>query len=227
MENILIIEDELDIVELVRFNFTKEGYTVNSAQTGEEGIRIARSTLPHLILLDLMLPGIDGFEVCRSLKFDEKTRHIPIIMLTAKDDDTDVVSGLEIGANDYLTKPFSPKVLIARVRAMLRRRISESADEKPPLRFENLVIDPGRYKVSVDDSTVNLTTTEFLLLYTIAKRPGWVFNRSMLIDEIRGPDVITTDRAIDVQIAALRKKLGHYGEYIETVRGIGYRFRES
>jgi two-component system phosphate regulon response regulator PhoB len=227
MEKILIIEDETDIIELVRFNLVREGFAVDSAESGEEGLKRAKANVPDLILLDLMLPGIDGFEVCKSLRIDPKTRHVPIIMLTAKDHDTDVISGLEVGADDYLTKPFSPKVLIARLRAVLRRRAVKAADERPAIRLEDLEIDPGRHKVTIGSRAISLTTTEFLLLYTMAKRPGWVFDRTTLMNEVKGSDVITTDRVIDVQIAGLRKKLGICGEYIETVRGIGYRFREA
>ncbi len=226
-ETILVVEDEEDIQELVRYNLAKEGHRVLLAGTGEDGLRAARTELPGLILLDLMLPGVDGLEVCRILKADAKTRHIPVVMLTAKGEESDVVAGLELGADDYITKPFSPKVLIARMRAVLRRRAASSADSgDSPVKAHDLVIHPGRHEVVHRGKSIDLTATEFKLLHFLARRPGWVFTRQQIVDGVKGEDYPVTDRAVDVQIVGLRKKLGSAGELIETVRGVGYRFKE-
>jgi len=224
-ENILVVDDEEDVLELVRYNLHKEGYHVETVSSGEEVIKKARIKLPDLIILDLMLPGIDGLEVCKILKSDSKTRNIPIIMLTAKGEETDIVTGLELGADDYITKPFSPKVLIARVRRVLQRMLAHEL-ENTPLKIHDLVIDPSRREVLVKNKPVELTYTEFNTLYTLAKRPGVVFTRYQIVDASRGVDYPVTDRAIDVQMVSLRKKLGSCGKYIETVRGVGYRFKD-
>jgi two-component system phosphate regulon response regulator PhoB len=224
--HILVVEDEQDILELLRYNLSKEGYEVTCTATGEDGLRAARSKLPDLLVLDLMLPGLDGLEVCRLLKTDPKTRHIPIVILTARTDEVDIVAGLEIGADDYVTKPFSPRVLVARVRAVLRRRSAEPVPETAILKIHDFVIHPGRHEVLVHDKPVELTYTEFRILHFLARHPGWVFTRSQIVDAVRGDDYPVTDRSVDVQIVGLRKKLGPYGSYIETVRGVGYRLRE-
>jgi len=220
---ILAIEDEEDILELISFNLSKEGYQVRGAGSGEEALRLARAAPPDLILLDLMLPGIDGLDVCRFLKREVSTRDVPIIMVTAKGEETDIVSGLELGADDYLTKPFSPKVLLARVRAVLRRHELPLGDETATVNIRNLVIDPGRRRVLADSEPVELTYSEFQILLLLARRAGWVFTRYQIVDAIRGDDYAVTERSVDVHIAALRKKLGPAGEMIETVRGVGYR----
>ncbi len=227
-QKILVIEDEKDIAELVRYNLSREGYKVSNAYSGEEGLRTAATLLPDLILLDLMLPEIDGLQVCRTLKSDIRTQHIPVIMVTAKREELDVVTGLELGADDYITKPFSPRVLIARVRVALRRKDETNTgdSEITPIRIHNLLIDPGRHQVLVDDTSVSLTHTEFRLLHTLADRPGWVFSRDQLVNSVRGEDAFVTDRTIDVHVAGLRKKLGESGNLIETVRGAGYRLKE-
>ena len=225
-ERILVVDDEEDILELVRFNLAREGYPVISTISGEETLRIARKEHPDLIVLDLMLPGIDGLEVAKILKTDPKTRDIPIVMLTAKGEEPDIVTGLELGADDYVTKPFSPRILVARVRAVLRRNVKEEPTDEPVLRIHNLVIHSGRHEVLVDGDPVQLTFTEFGILSFLAKRPGWVFTRYQIVDAVRGDDYPVTDRSVDVQIVGLRKKLGSAGEYIETVRGVGYRFKE-
>lgn len=224
-ELILIIEDETDIAELIRYNLEREGYRVNISSTGEKGIKEACLKTPDAIILDLMLPGIDGLDVCRSLRNNDKTRNIPILMLTAKSEEADIVTGLEVGADDYITKPFSPRVLLARLRVVLRRN-EDTPDEKTTIRIHSLTIDPNRHRVSAGHKNISLTGTEFKLLHTLASRPGWVFNRHQLVDIVRGEDVVITDRTIDVHIAGLRKKLGPAGNHIETIRGIGYRFRE-
>ncbi len=225
-ENILLVDDEEDILELLKYNLAKNGYRVTAVGTGEEAVSLAKSRPPDLVVLDLMLPGLDGLEVCKILKANEATAKVPIIMLTAKGEETDIVTGLELGADDYITKPFSPKVLISRVRAVLRRNQKEQADEAAPIQIEGLQIDPRRYKVFVDGKPVELTHTEFSILIFLARRPGWVFTRYQIIDEVKGADYPVTDRSVDVQVAGLRKKLGVYGDFIETVRGVGYRFKE-
>ncbi len=225
-EHILVVEDEQDIQELVRYNLAKDGYRVTVAGSGEEGYKSAKSQLPALIVLDLMLPGLDGLEVCRILKADEKTRHIPIVMLTAKGEEADVVAGLELGADDYVTKPFSPRVLVARLRAVLRRGVQQAGKEEAPLKVHDLVIHPGRHEVLLKGKPLTLTFTEFGLLHVLARRPGWVFTRQQIVDAVRGEDYPVTERAVDVQVVGLRKKLGPAASCIETVRGVGYRFKE-
>lgn len=225
-ERILIIEDEPDIRELVRYNLERDGYQVISAATGESGLESARRDQPQLVLLDLMLPNIDGLEVCRILKNDQLTRHMPIVILTAKGEEADIVAGLEIGADDYIAKPFSPRVLLARMKAVFRRKAAPVSDMDAILTFPELSINPGRHEVIVDGREVKLTNTEFRLLHTLATRPGWVFTRYQIVNAVRGQDIVVTDRSVDVQIVGLRKKLGHAGERIETVRGVGYRFKE-
>jgi two-component system phosphate regulon response regulator PhoB len=224
-ENILIVDDEEDVLELVRYNLDKNGYNIQTATSGEEALKKARIKVPDLIILDLMLPGIDGLEVCKKLKGDSKTEVIPIIMLTAKGEETDIVTGLELGADDYVTKPFSPKVLVARVRRILHRNIAKDL-EQAPVKTAEITIVPARREVLVKNKPVNLTFTEFNILYTLIRRPGIVFTRYQIIDLVHGDDYLVTDRAIDVQIVSLRKKLGSCGNLIETVRGVGYRFRE-
>lgn len=226
-EHILVIEDEEDILALVQYNLLKEGYKVTTAASGEEGLAAARGVSPDLILLDLMLPGVDGLEVCRVLKREAETREIPLVMLTAKGEESDVVTGLELGADDYVTKPFSPRVLISRLRAVLRRQGREAPPEEAAVvQTRDLVIHPGRNEVLVQGSPVELTFTEFRVLHFLASRPGWVFTRYQIVNAVRGDDYSVTDRAVDVQIVGLRKKLGPCGRSIETVRGVGYRFKE-
>jgi len=228
-EKILVIEDEEDILALVHFNLVRAGFRVECAMCGEEGFQKARDHQPDLIVLDLMLPGMDGLEVCRRLRKSPDTKGCPIIMLTAKGEETDIVQGLEIGADDYLPKPFSPQVLLARVRAMLRRhaRAESSHDQDEPIEIFDLFIHPGRNRVLAAGAPVDLTYTEFRILLLLAARPGWVFSRSQIVDAIHGDGYAVTDRAVDVQIVGLRKKLGECGRYIETVRGVGYRFTET
>jgi len=223
---ILVVEDEADILELVSYNLEKSGYTVFRAKTGENGITIARTQLPDLIILDLMLPGIDGIEVCHKLKNEPITSSIPIIMLTAKIEDNDIVTGLEAGADDYIPKPFSPKILLARIKTMLRR-IKNSGKENVPeiISVHGITIDTVRHIVKINDHEINLSATEYAILKHLAQNPGWVFNRNQIIDAVRGGNYPVTDRSVDVQILGLRKKLGPKGEVIETVRGFGYRMR--
>jgi len=225
-KSILVVEDEDNIRELLRYNLVKEGYRVTGAASGEEALKVVMVAMPDLVLLDLMLPGLDGLEVCRSLKQDPQTRNLPIIMLTAKGEEADIVAGLELGADDYVTKPFSVRVLLARLRAVLRRRSAAPLPETAPLTIHELEIHPGRHVVLVQGHPVDLTATEFRLLNLLARRPGWVFTRSQIVNEIHGDDYSVTERAVDVQMVSLRKKLGPCGKYLETVRGIGYRFKE-
>ena len=225
-EKILVVDDEEDILELIRFNLVREGYKVLCAPSGEEAMNIGQSEIPDLMVLDLMLPGIDGLEVTRVLKNDSRTKDIPIVMLTAKGEEADIVTGLELGADDYITKPFSPRVLVARVRAVLRRQLKEYKEETPVLRIHDMVIHPGRHEVLIDGKPVQLTLTEFGILEYLARRPGWVFTRTQIVDAVKGEDYYVTDRSVDVQIVGLRKKLGTAGTYVETVRGVGYRFKE-
>jgi two-component system, OmpR family, alkaline phosphatase synthesis response regulator PhoP len=225
-ESILVVEDEEDILELIRYNLTKEGYQVTCAATGEDGLKNAKAKLPQLILLDLMLPGIDGLEICKILKADSRTQTIPIVILTAKGEESDIVAGLELGADDYIVKPFSPKVLIARLRAVLRRRSRPTHDDQSTLQVHEVVIHPGRHEVLVQDKPVELTLTEFQVLHFLARRPGWVFTRYQIVNAVKGEDCAVTDRSVDVQIVGLRRKLGAAGKYVETVRGVGYRFKE-
>jgi len=226
-ENILVVEDEEDILELVKYNLSREGFQVEGAMTGEDALHKAIKNAPDLIVLDLMLPGVNGLEVCKRLKHDERTKDIPIVMLTAKGEESDVVAGLELGADDYITKPFSPRVLLARLRAVLRRGTSPGAeDEEEPISIHELTIHPGRHEVNLGGMPINLTFTEFKVLHCLARRPGWVFTRYQIVDSVRGENYVVTERAVDVQIAGLRKKLGDASRYIETVRGVGYRFRE-
>ena len=225
-ETILVVEDEEDILELVRYNLVKEGYQVIKAASGEQGLAAAMTRQPDLIVLDLMLPELDGLEVCRRLKRERRTQQIPIVMLTAKTEESDVVAGLELGADDYVPKPFSPKVLTARIRAVLRRKDRNAAEDASPVVTHDITVHPGRREVVVRGQPIELTYSEFGLLYLLARRPGWVFTRGQIVDAVRGENYPVTERSVDVQVAGLRKKLGPAAQYIETVRGVGYRFRE-
>ncbi len=224
--NILMVEDDENIQELVAYNLRKAGWMVDAVGNGEEGLEMALKQTPDIILLDLMLPGMDGLEVCRRIK--AKNPEIPIIMLTAKGEETDIIVGLEMGADDYIVKPFSPKVLIARVKAVLRRgEMVEEIDSGKIIVRGELSIHPQKHQVMINDKKIDLTDTEYRLIRYLSERPGWVFTRNQIIDTVRGEDAVVTDRAVDVQIVGLRKKLGSAGALIETVRGVGYRFRED
>jgi two-component system phosphate regulon response regulator PhoB len=225
-KKILIVEDEEDVMELLRYILTKEGFDCDSACNGQQALNKTQTTLPDLLLLDLMLPKVDGLEVCKRLKEIPQTKHIPIVMVTAKSDEADIVTGLELGADGYIAKPFSPRVLVARVRAVLRRKTTEITEKTTVVTIHDILIDPERHKVLVKDKVIELTSSEFNLLHFLATRPGWVFTRHQIVDAIHGTNYTVTDRSIDVQVVGLRKKLGSTGKYIETVRGIGYRFKE-
>lgn len=225
-DTILIVEDEEDIRELVRFHLAKEGFEVVEARDGEEALKWLQKNTPVLVVLDLMLPVLSGLEVCKRIKSEPHTDDVPVVMLTAKGEEADIVIGLELGADDYITKPFSPRVLVARIRAVLRRRERGLAGEDETISIHDVVIHPGRHEVTIKGKAIDLTYTEFKVMQTLARRPGWVFTRYQIVDAIRGEDYAVTPRAVDVQIAGLRKKLGDAGKYIETVRGVGYRFAE-
>jgi DNA-binding response OmpR family regulator len=223
---VLVIDDEKDLLELVEYNLRKEHMEVLKASDGESGLEIAFRRRPSLVILDLMMPGIPGMEVCRQLRADSRTSSVPIIMLTARAAETDRIVGLELGADDYVTKPFSPRELVARVRAVLRR-----ASRSPPagavIRRGELVIDPGRHEVLYDGKPVSLTATEFRILQFLTSRPGQVLSRDQIINTALGSDAAVTDRTIDVHMTSLRRKLGEGAKRIETVRGFGYKFRDS
>jgi two-component system phosphate regulon response regulator PhoB len=225
-EKVLVIDDEEDILELVRYNLAKEGYRVSGVLSGEEALTKAKEEMPDVVLLDLMLPGLDGLEVCRRLKGNPTTSRIPIVMLTAKGEDADIVTGLELGADDYVTKPFSPRVLLARIRAVLRRKRLEKTEDTSVVTVHDLTINPSRHEVLVSGQPMLLTATEFRILHFLARRPGWVFSRDQIISAVKGDDYPVTERSVDVQIVGLRKKLGQAGNIIETVRGVGYRLKE-
>jgi two-component system phosphate regulon response regulator PhoB len=226
-ETILVVDDEEDILELVRFTLSREGFTIHCAASGEEAWDLLKTQRVHLLVLDLMLPGMDGLALARRIKSEPSTQAVPIVMLSAKGEEADIVTGLELGADDYVTKPFSPRILTARVRAVLRRQSQPDSTEDEVLEIEDLVIDSGRRSVLAGGSAVQLTYTEFQVLSFLARRPGWVFTRTQIVDAVRGDDYPVTDRSVDVQIVGLRKKLGDSGHYIETVRGVGYRFKEK
>ena len=224
-KQILVVEDEEDILELVSFNLKKEGYQVRGVTSGEEALQEVRRKIPSLIILDLMLPGVDGFDVCKSLKNDPRTKAVPIVMLTARSEEADIVIGLELGADDYLTKPFSPKELIARVRAILRRSKTDISDQEILQKVHDIEINVKRHEVLISGNQINLTSTEFRVLRLLADRPGWVFTRDQIVGAVHDQEYAVTDRSVDVMIVGLRRKLGVPGQYIETVRGVGYRMK--
>jgi len=227
---ILLVEDEQDLRELLAYNLTREGYRVEAAATGEAGLEraIALGDALSLVLLDLMLPGMDGIDVCTAMKCHKPTAMAKVIMLTARGEEADIVRGLEAGADGYVTKPFSPKVLLARVAAVLRRTDipTETSETTTPITAGRITIDPARFEVKADKALVPLTATEFKLLTLLARSPGRVFTRQQVIESIHEGFAAVTDRSVDVQVVSLRRKLGEAGEAIETVRGIGYRCRD-
>jgi len=223
---VLIIDDEADLIELVRYNLEKEGFGVVGAVDGESGFSLAVAQKPDVIVIDLMLPGIDGLEVCRKLRAESGTSRIPIVILTAKASEADRIVGLELGADDYMTKPFSPRELTARLKALLRR--SAGFQQQPAvIRHGNLSIDPASHEVSCSNKRIDLTATEYRLLQFLASHPGFVYSRGSIIDGALGRDITVLERTIDVHIMSLRKKLGKCGGWIETIRGFGYKFREA
>ncbi len=222
-ENILIVEDEEDIAELLEYNLQRQGYAPRAVGTGEDGLEATRDEAPALVLLDLMLPGLGGLEVCRRLKADPATAAIPVIMLTAKGEEEDIIAGFEAGADDYITKPFRPQILVARVQAVLRRGAAARPEAGQTISLGSISIHPGRFEVSVDGEPVPMTRTEFRLLSFLASRPGWVFTRGQIVRAVHGDDYPVTGRSVDVQVAAVRRKLGIAGDLLQTVRGVGYK----
>ena len=228
---VLVVDDEADLVELIGLNLRRSGYRVATASNGEEALRQARKLLPDLVILDVMMPGLDGTEVTRQLRASADTEHLPILMLTARTEETDEVVGLSVGADDYVTKPFSPKVLMARVKSLMRRSTVPATPAAGPegerLTAGPLVIDLDKHEVRLDDKLVKLTLTEFKLLQALVEAKGRVLSRDRLMDKAMGADVFVTDRAIDVHVTAIRKKLGEAAWLVHTVRGVGYRLQES
>lgn len=221
---IVVIEDEPDIVEVICYNLQREGYQVSSTTRGDEGLELVRNQSPALVILDLMLPGMDGLSVCQQIKADPLTHSTPVIIISAKGEESDVVIGLGLGADDYIAKPFSPREMLARVKAVLRRGPLQEEQQKDRIVAKNLVIDPGRHEVRAAGQLVRLTATEFKLLHQLASQPGRAYTREQLLNRVVGEGVVVVDRNIDVHIRSVRKKLGELGEMIQTIRGIGYRF---
>lgn len=238
-QHVVVIEDEDAIRDIVEYNLQREGYVVSTAGDGMSGLQLVRDVRPALVVLDLMLPELDGVEVCRAIRADAATSLVPVIMLTAKDDESDIVLGLGVGADDYVTKPFSPKELVARVKAILRRRTADPASGEPDVDAElladpdrqrvtlgDLAIDPDRHEVTVAGEDVQLTRTELRLLYVLVRRPGRVYSREQLVTRVMGDNAWITDRTIDVHVRAIRRKLGDHADVVETIRGVGYRARD-
>lgn len=224
---ILVVEDEDDILQLILYNLKEAGYAVRSARSGEDALTILRNGDISLVLLDLMLPGISGGDISKIIRNDPRTKHIPIIMVTAKGTEKDVISGLELGADDYITKPFSINILLSRIKAVLRRIDSVATDEHSVINIHGIRIDPRKHRVDILGEPLEMTYSEFAILHLLAMRPGWAFSRNQIIDNLHGQDHPITDRAVDVMIVGLRKKLSKMGYLIETVRGIGYRMKEN
>ncbi len=223
---ILVVEDDADLQQVVKYNFQQAGFLVHKADDGEEGLKLAKGLCPDLVVLDLLLPKLDGREVCRRLKHAPGTRHIPVLMLTALTSQADRIAGLEMGADDYLTKPFSPRELVLRAQAILRRG-REQAPAKTALRRGPLLIDPERMRVELEGRPLQLTSTEFKLLHHLATAAGKLHSRQALLDLVWGYSFQGYSRTVDTHVRRLRVKLGQAGDYIETVRGAGYRFREG
>ncbi|MDD4103022.1 MAG: response regulator [Kiritimatiellae bacterium] len=224
-ENIMIVEDDADIRELLRYNLEREGFKLHECGSAEEAKAFLARRLPDLVILDLMLPGSDGYAFCRMMRADERTAKIPVIMVTARDEDADIVAGLEVGADDYITKPFSSRILSARVRAGLRRSAVEPEDGQDILTRGLIEIDRAHHVAKIEGKALVLTLSEFKILNLLMKRPGVVFSRYQIVDAVHGADYPVTDRSVDVQIVGLRRKMGKHGGQIETVRGVGYRMK--
>ncbi len=224
-QTILVVEDDRAIADVVSYNLEQAGHQVLIARDGQDGLRQAQLKLPDLVVLDLMLPQLDGLEVCRRLRAVPATKHIPVLILTAKSEEVDQVVGFRLGADDYVTKPFSVKVLLERIKVLLRRR-QDSGDERDVVESQGISIDRRRHRATAGDEILELTPSEFGLLEALVRQPGRAFARSELIDAALGDDAMVLERTIDVHIRALRKKLGDFANLIETVRGVGYRFRD-
>lgn len=223
-KTIFVVEDEIDIQELIKYNLTKERYSVECFDNAEDMLVRLAEKVPDAFLLDIMLPGMDGLDACKKIRAGSETAETPVIMLTAKGEELDIVMGLELGADDYMIKPFSPRVLNARLKAVLRRKKVEKKLSQDELEIMGILIHPGRHTVSIKGKNIDLTSAEFTALYLLANRAGWVYTRHQIVEEVHGENYPVTDRSVDVMIAGLRKKMGDCGRYIETVRGIGYKF---
>jgi two-component system, OmpR family, phosphate regulon response regulator PhoB len=225
--SVLVVEDDPDIVELLVYNLQREGFVVYAVGDGEKGLALALRKRPDVVLLDLMLPGMDGLEVCRRLRTEDEGGHLPVIMLTAKGEETDVVLGLELGADDYITKPFSPREVLARVRALIRRKDrGKKGSERKRIELQGLVLDAERFEATLGEELLILTRAEFRLLWALCSRPGRVFTRDELVDRITAGESLIIDRNVDVHISAIRRKLGAAGDLIATVRGVGYKCKD-
>lgn len=222
--SILVVEDDLSLTEVLHYNLSRAGYDVLIARDGEEGIRQAKLKLPSLVILDLMLPVLDGLEVCRRLRADSAMKNSRILMLTAKAEESDQLVGFSLGADDYVTKPFSVKVLLQRVKVLTRRDASAASDDS--VACHGVSVDVVRHRVAVNESPISLTRSEFRLLESLIRQPGRVFSRGELIDAALGEDTLVLERTIDVHVRSLRKKLDGHADLIETVRGVGYKFRD-
>jgi two-component system phosphate regulon response regulator PhoB len=226
-KKVIVIEDEPDIQEIIVHNLLRDGYQVEATPNGERGLELVRRLEPDLVLLDLMLPGLDGVEVCRRMKTDPRTRAVSIIMVTARGEESDVVLGLGLGADDYVSKPFSPRELMERVKAVLRRGPLQDHQSRERIVVGDVVIDAGRHELRVSKRRVDLTASEFRLLHCLASQPGRVFTRDQLLNRVVGEDTFIDDRNIDVHVGAVRRKLGAHKNLVETVRGVGYRFHDD
>lgn len=227
-QKIVVVEDEPDILEVIEYNLDREGFEVVTATAGDRGLEAITREIPDLVLLDLLLPGLDGIEVCRKVKMNPKTQRIPIIMVSAKGEESDIVLGLGVGADDYVSKPFRPKELIARVKAVLRRgTVKDESEDTERIVRGPLVVDASRHEVRLDGETIVFTATEFRLLHLLASHPGRVFTRDQLVSRVIGGGAAVIDRNIDVHIRSIRKKLGEYRHLIGTIRGVGYRFQDD
>ena len=225
---ILIVEDERDIADLLRYNLQEAGFKTDYVRNGAEALQQAIDKTPDLILLDLMLPEVDGMIVCRLLKNDPRTKDIPIVMVTAKTEEKDRVAGLELGADDYITKPFSPREVVLRVSAVLRRiYIGKQTESTEQIETHGVTIDLDKHQVLTESGPIDLTATEFKLITLFARSPGRVFTRDILMDVIWGQEYYGIDRTVDTHVSRLRRKLGEFGKHIETVHGVGYRFKEN
>ena len=225
---IIVVEDEPDIREIMLYNLRREGYEAEGFESGPEGLEAIRAKQPNLVILDLMLPGMDGLTVCQQVRAEAAIKATPIIIVSAKEEESDVVIGLGLGADDYVPKPFSPRELLARVKAVLRRsQQADQGDQHERVVIGDLIIDLEKHSVTVDGQLVKLTATEFKLLYQLASHPGRAYTREQLLNRVVGDGVVVVDRNIDVHIRAVRKKIGSYADHIQTVRGVGYRFAEQ
>jgi phosphate regulon transcriptional regulator PhoB len=224
---IVVVEDETDIQDIIAYNLKREGYDVLTASRGDQGLSLIQGKNPDLVILDIMLPGVDGLTICQQLRAETKTKALPIIILSAKEEESDVVIGLGLGADDYIPKPFSPRELLARVKAVLRRSTARESQQQDQIRRGDLIIDIDRHQVSLQGTPLKLTATEFKLLMVLASHPGRAFSREQLLNRVVGDAVVVVDRNIDVHIRSVRKKLGTQTGLIETVRGVGYRFADQ